>query len=69
MSKADMMFEKLGYEKFIENKDVIRYSNDNCIIIEFYNGAKGFDKSRGAINIQELQSINEKCKELGWIKE
>lgn len=66
MSKADEMFEKIGYEKFFENKDVIRYSNDNSIIIEFYNGAKGFDKSIYAINIQELQAINEKVKELGW---
>ena len=64
MSKADEMFEKLGYEKFYENSDTIRYSNGNSIIIEFRNGLKAFDKSNYGITMQELQAINAKVKEL-----
>lgn len=64
MSKADEMFEKLGYKKFYENRDTIRYTNDNSIIIEFRNGMKAFDKSMFGINVKELQAINEKVKEL-----
>lgn len=63
------MFKNLGYEKFYENSDVIRYSNRNNFIIEFYNGMRMFDKSGQAIFYQELQAINEKVKELGWDKE
>jgi len=63
------MFKNLGYEKFYENSDVIRYSNENNFIIEFYNGMRMFDKSGQSIFYQELQAINEKIKELGWDKE
>lgn len=63
------MFKNLGYEKFYENSDVIRYSNRNNFIIEFYNGMRMFDKSGQPIFYQELQVINEKVKELGWDKE
>ena len=73
MSKADKMFEELGYEidstyeienhfyyckewkkiDFdLERKDFYKYNLSNC---------------RCPINMQELQAINEKCKELGWI--
>ena len=52
------MFEELGYKKFYENTDTIRYSNDNSIIIEFRNGMKAVDKSQFAITLQELTAIN-----------
>lgn len=72
---ADEMFAKLRYEKspFDIDKDEENYTKfskgtDICfdlntkeIIINEY--------SRGVIlNTQELQAINRKCKELGWIK-
>lgn len=76
MSKADEMFEKLGYKKIIENNVRIDYENegqffekeivfgliDNIVCIELGTGESA------NINMQELQAINEKCKELGWIQ-
>lgn len=69
MSKADEMFEELGYEKqhegtykrekqtivfYFDTKEVAIYKKDeNGIGIDF-------------IDMQELQAINEKVKELGW---
>lgn len=73
MSKADEMFKKLGYEKdtcanateyilnndkeidFVENKD----TNQNEIWIDSFH----------TLTMQELQAINEKIKELGWLDE
>lgn len=68
MSKADEMLEKLGYKKFHENSTDVRYSNSSHEIIAFYGAVKTFDKNTYPINMQELQAINEKVKELGWIK-
>lgn len=101
MSKADEMFEKLGYKK-IENhqekeplkasewttqdnpyiqylgemdKDGVHYS----MFIEFMTDSKliqlgGSESGKNyqvfrnpILNLEELQAINEKCKELGWI--
>lgn len=81
MSKADKMFENLGYEKKNVN-DVItgtilmydnKFENGNKKRIAFYK-----DKTitcsesyinMGKFNIKELQAINMKCKELGWLDE
>lgn len=76
MSKADEMFEKLGYKKYCSSQTCryVRY----CNII---NGEKEyiiFSKNKTvrfqylytnvskSITMQELQAINEKVKELGW---
>ena len=70
MSKADEMFEKLGY------RDVTIGTISRCL---YANGDKRisfnrnrtfevydfYDESR-EIDMQELQAINEKVKELGW---
>lgn len=64
---ADEMFKKLGYFKFYSNGDVTRYSDEHNTIIEFYNGKKVFDKSVYCITMKELQAINKKVEELGWI--
>lgn len=70
MSKADKMFEKLGYKKkdtyWKEDKQIpfIEYSTDE-ISIEFSIGTKHI-MITNLINMQELQAINEKVKELGW---
>ena len=82
MSKADEMFEKLGYIKIKEHKfeepyneevtELILYRDEvKRTEIEFWNDKTiskscGFDMSY--ITMQELQAINEKCKELGWIE-
>ena len=72
MSKADEMFEKLGYKK--ENSDFIfsRFQEEWTNIeldktISFNTDYKYFsiiDNGGFGINIQELQAINEKVKEL-----
>lgn len=73
---ADEMFEKLGYEKIIENNVKINYEKeghffdkeivfgliDNIVCIELGTGESA------NINMQELQAINKKCEELGWNK-
>lgn len=79
MSKADEMFEKLGYIKKIhinkdkEEIDFIGYDK-RADEIEMEDWSLTFlMKARMittniVINMQELQAINEKCKELGWIE-
>ena len=85
MSKADEMFEELGYKKYynenveeIEGKIVYikRYTaTDN--IIEFdlvHQGIMVAEDSKYTLHaeyfsVKELQAINEKCRELGWLDE
>ena len=66
---ADEMFEELGYE-IDDTKESIRYFKNSTYIWFWkddkeFEGIYGFD-SKG-FNMQELQAINKKCKELGWI--
>ena len=76
MSKADEMFEKIGYKKDIDNEYEIEYILPNDYYINFnknfisiekgqYNGEKNIYIARPLIK-EELQAINEKVKELGW---
>lgn len=72
MSKADLMFKKLGYEKTRDGIDCwCNYENKfNQISFEknaqaiFLEGRKG---KIALIDKDVLQAINEKCKELGWL--
>lgn len=64
MSKADEIFDKLGYEKKHDNKRRITYKN-RLGKIEFYQKNKWIYISFN-LDMQELQAINEKVKELGW---
>lgn len=74
MSKADEMFDLLGYKKIENGKiiNIIKYINDKeNIEISFDISEKLIavsDKriSYNWINVDELQAINEKVKELGW---
>ena len=82
MSKADKMFEELGFKKKLQ-LDIygkewgILYSNSKSMInISFdYEGRlvcvyiiTNDNKEQPAYcTMQELQAINEKCKELGWL--
>ena len=81
MSKADEMFEKLGYkkkgkegkgcyieyvkkEKSVDEEYVISFMMKTVMATLYVNG---YLKKPLALEIRELQAINEKCKELGWV--
>lgn len=63
MSYADKMFKELGYKNTFNNY----YEHDFGTTIEFQTSYKEI-KIRGTIDANDLQAINEKCKELGWIE-
>lgn len=75
MSKADKMFKKLGYSKntFRDYLNYIQLDEKGDIMsIGFDYNKKGVfiryeTHDYPGISMQELQAINEKCKELGWI--
>lgn len=73
MSKADEMFEELGYEKSSQPFDSIKYYKDDDNVFYFdyisqeFNKSGAYDGMCDGITMQELQAINEKCRELGWI--
>ena len=76
MSKADEMFKKLGFEEIEKYNNGISYYRDNDLeedeieFIDYENIGKtvNFNMFSG-ITMQELQAINEKVKELGWLDE
>lgn len=79
MKTADEMFRKLGYTKFtsetgsilyMKNLFMITFIIDNkTFITEYKQGDYNFPKIRPfEVGIEELQAINKKCQELGWIK-
>ncbi len=65
MSKADEMFDEIKYRKIHDNKRHIVYSN-GLTKIEFKIKYKWINVDLN-MDMQELQAINEKCKELGWL--
>ena len=76
MSKADEMFEKLGYEKrnitdefIVYSKKELRYKVQKeyevCIDFNCYDKYL-LTKNKMYFTMQELKAINEKVKELGW---
>lgn len=70
---ADEMFEELGYTYIDRLKNGIEYFNeeDESIgIFNYENSGKRITYSRfECISIEELQAINKKCFELGWLDE
>lgn len=76
MSNADEMLSKLGYKKIIDNKTKIIYDKkdeyfDKRIVFKLADKTVqvGLDTYEiEDINMQELQAINEKVKELKWIQ-
>ena len=74
---ADEMFEELGYETSEKLKNGIVYlkeEEDEDIEISFidyddYGKTVEVDKFSNLITMQELQAINKKVKELGWLDE
>ena len=71
MSKADKMFEELGYKKKEHHYKTIgttyEYENDDGRCIDFICEDEEIRIWNLRIDMQELQAINEKCKELGWL--
>lgn len=77
MSKADEMFEKLGYVKeeteFIVVYSKGNYKKKNLQIIHFLLDVKKLQINDNYIyqhrlHLNEIQAIVEKCKELGWLE-
>ena len=81
MSKADKMFEELGYEKeenlelqYIQFRKFIFQNEFQDIIFDLKHNLLNFRRENinfyrtitAIISIKELQAINEKVKELGW---
>lgn len=80
MSEADKMLHEIGYIKEYKDSSVeiwnyeerfyIRF-NKICKSVDFRRKDKrqflGLKYHRISIDMQELQSINMKCEELGWI--
>ena len=69
MSKADKMFEELGFYNTSENEEL--YSHKNKLSIEFNNkevrvfNLYGFDVF--VMDIEISLAIHEKMKSLGWL--
>ena len=66
MSKADKMFEKLGYRKdiYYDGSSFIYVDKDGRYI-EFSKMLENF-KSNTWLSVEELKAINKKVEELGW---
>ena len=65
MSKADRLFEELGYKKIVDDKYRTVY-NYYGIEIVFKNQLK--EVIIDGVTVREHLAIHEKMKELGWIK-
>lgn len=68
MSKADEMFEELEFHKNEGLYEIQYTTRDNQITFDKRNNTIVVysDDYDDKINMQELQAINEKVKELGW---
>lgn len=62
---ADELFAELGYT-FFKTAHSISYDNLNGLSIIFSLRYKEIAVGP-SINVQELQAINKKCQELGWL--
>lgn len=82
MSEADNMLHRIGYIKEYEDctEEIWNYEKRFCIkfnkickSVDFKRKDKrqflGLKYHRISIDMQELQAINKKCKELGWLDE
>ena len=74
MSKADKMFEELGYKKSYTQLNQIKSYKDDDNVIYFDIERKSFNKVRkyvgmcDDITMEELKVINEKVSELRVVK-
>ena len=72
---ADELFEQLGYEKNSDDEYSIEYrkiSDDDLFEINFWKKdktiSKNYYREMGYITRKELQAINKKVEELGWLQ-
>ena len=74
---ADEMFEELGYEIIKNNKTTLNYEKEGLhlykeIVFALLDKSVTVGYGKGEccdISIQELQAINKKVEELGWMKQ
>ena len=69
---ADEMFKVLGYEKVEENKSFIIYEVGTSQIrfvlkLKKFRVCDDLDIFKYT-SMEELQAINKKCEEMGWLK-
>lgn len=67
---ADEMFEELGYKEEVKYRERVYENNDKIITFNLEKKSiicNNFYDGYESINMQELQAINAKVKELGWI--
>ena len=73
MSKADKMFEELGYKKEVNSDSFIRELSikGHFNVIQFFKeiGVYSLHLKLNQINIKEHIAIHEKMKELGWLND
>lgn len=68
MIKADEMFDKLGYKLEFEDEISFTLANrEKAKMITFMKKDKTL--MLPIVSMQELQAINKKCEELGWLDE
>ena len=68
--RADEMLEELGYKKNFEDKYRANYENNGFeTIINFDKEYKDVRVYNNGFDMQELQAINKKVEELGWLDE
>lgn len=78
MSEADKMFKELGYKMKQKGQYIEYVKVDNSVKEEYVISfmmktvmatlyVNGYLKKPLALEIREVQAINEKCKELGWV--
>lgn len=72
MSKADKMFNELGYiDRFNDNMYVLQHVVEYCIY--FNKDEKSvlflFEDDRVQVSYKILLAVSEKIKELGWLDE
>lgn len=76
MKTADEMFEELGYEKkylnniqwYIKKLFKNNYTQITFDVIDKTVAASNNKNEAINLDIKELQAINKKCQELGWIE-
>lgn len=71
MSKADEMLKNIGYDEKTENEENIIYQDSgnediNIIFHKKYKVITGCPTYDYFLDMEILQAINEKVKELGW---
>ena len=73
MSKADEMFDDVGFNKYEFDTYIDYLSRENSHAITFRKDIKAIDSHCGIgseyITMQELQAIYQFCKEKGWLDE